>query len=101
MAWANHETKKHTLEMVTMARYETTSNSSAILTNDLIGFHALFLAVIRFAVEKYGGTLRTDSANGVTQLDIPNWAEDVCFHELGELVGPGKPLNGFLAFLGG
>jgi hypothetical protein len=84
-----------------MAKYKSTWDSPKILTSDLVSFHALFLAVIRFAVEKHGGTIKTDPATGVTRLDIPDWAEDVCFQELGDLVGPGKPLNGYLAFLGG
>jgi hypothetical protein len=82
-----------------MARYASTWNTPEILTSDLVNFHALFLAVIRFAVEKYGGTITTDQATGITHLDIPDWAEEICFRELRELVGPGKPLNGYLALL--
>ena len=71
------------------------------LTSDLIGFRALCLAVIRFAVGKYGGAISTDPFTGETRLNIPYWAEDIWFHELRELVGPGKPLNSFLILLDG
>jgi len=84
-----------------MAKYERTWNTPETLTNDLIGLHAFFLAVVRFAVGKYGGTIRTDLRSGVTQLHIPDWAEEVCFQDLGQLVGPGKPLNAYLAFWAG
>lgn len=52
------------------------------------------MALVRFAVEKYGGTMETDTATGVTLLDIPDWAEEACLRELGQLVGPsGPPLD--------
>jgi hypothetical protein len=84
-----------------MTRYESTWNTPKALTSDLTNFHALFLAIIRFAVEKYGGAMETDLATGTTSIEIPDWAREACFQELGELVGPGKPLNGYLSFLEG
>jgi hypothetical protein len=84
-----------------MASYEKPLNMPEMMIGDLVRFQALFLAIIRFAVEKYGGTMQKDPATGETHLDIPDWAEDVCFQELAELVAPGKPLSGCLAFLRG
>jgi hypothetical protein len=79
--------------------HQKNRNVSKTQNDDLARFHAFFLAVIRFAVEKYGGTIRTDLISGETRLHIPNWAEEACFEDLGQLVGPGKPLNGYLPFL--
>ena len=84
-----------------MMRYESTWNTPETLTSDLISFHALFLAVIRFAIGKYGGAMETDPATGVTYIDVPDWSHEACFQELGELMGPGKPLNSYLSFLEG
>jgi hypothetical protein len=82
-----------------MSKLPSPPCSPVSLTNDLLSFHALFMAIIRFAVEKYGGNLRKDPATGTTYVDIPDWAEDACLQELGALVGPGSPLNGYLSFL--
>lgn len=82
-----------------MEAWKRNRNMSTTQSDDLAGFHAFFLAVIRFAVEKYGGTMRTDLISGETRLHIPNWAEEACFEDLGQLVGPGKPLSGYLPFL--
>ncbi len=82
-----------------MTRYPRSWNLPEILTSDLIGFYALFRSVVRFAVGKYGGIMATDPATGTTYVDIPIWAEDACFEELAQLVGPGKPLHSFLPFL--
>ncbi len=82
-----------------MSRLTTPPCSPASLTNDLLSFHALFMAIVRFAVEKYGGRVRKDPSSGTTYVDIPDWAEDACLQELGNLVGPGSPLNGYLSFL--
>ena len=82
-----------------MARFQGTWDSLDMLTSDLTAFYALFRSVIRFAVGKYGGTMATDPATGTTYIDIPIWAEDACFEELAQLVGPGRPLNSFLPFL--
>ncbi len=84
-----------------MTEYEKTFCTPDTLTSDLALFHALFLSVVRFAVEKYGGSVETDPITGTTYVDIPLWAEEVCLEELGELVGPGKPLNAYLPFLQG
>ncbi|MBW2108058.1 MAG: hypothetical protein JRI36_05250 [Deltaproteobacteria bacterium] len=70
-----------------------------ILTYDLVCFQALVLSIVRFAVEKYGGTMATDTDTGMTRLDIPDWAEEPCLRELGQLVGPGTPLNRYLTLL--
>lgn len=84
-----------------MTKCERACNTPETFINDLIGFHAFFLAVIRFAVEKYGGTMCTDLSSGATRVHIPDWAEEICLHDLGQLVGPGRPLNAYLPFLGG
>jgi hypothetical protein len=83
-----------------MAQFQSTLTRPNILNSDLTGFYALFRSVIRFAVGKYGGTMATDRTTGTTYIDIPIWAEDACFEELAQLVGPGRPLNSFLPFLG-
>jgi hypothetical protein len=82
-----------------MARFQSSWAPPEILTSDLTGFYALFRSVVRFAVGKYGGIMATDPATGTTYVDIPIWAEDACFQELAQLVGPGKPLHSFLPFL--
>jgi hypothetical protein len=85
--------------MPTMGKDAKSWHRLETLADDLMGFHALFLAVIRFAVGKYGGTVFTDLSSGVTQLHIPDWAQETCLEDLGKLVGPGKPLNAYWAFL--
>ena len=69
---------------------------SKISISDAFGYHALFLAVIRFAVEKYGGTMHTDQATGVTRLEVPEWAQHICSQELKALFGSGKSNQGLL-----
>ena len=70
-----------------------------MLTSDIPVFYALFVSIIRFAVEEHGATMETDPATGSTHIDVPCWAEGACLEELARLVGPGKPLNSFLPFL--
>ena len=82
-----------------MARETSHLNIPEMMSSDLVRFHALFSTVVRFSVEKYGGTMQKNPATGETQLAVPEWAEDVCLQELGELVAPDKPLSGCLAFL--
>lgn len=82
-----------------MARYTPPLNTPEMMSSDLVRFYALFSTVVRFSVEKYGGTMQKDPATGETYLAVPKWAEDVCLKELAGLVAPGKPLNGCLAFL--
>ncbi len=66
---------------------------------DLVGFYALFLSIIRFALEKHGGTIQHDPAEGGILIGIPPRTEDECRKELWDLLGPGRPLNSFLMFL--
>ena len=82
-----------------MTKYTFSLNATETAEADLAGVYALFLAIVRFAVERYGATLDTDPATGATCVGIPDWAEDVCHQELWDLLGPGKPLTGFLPFI--
>ncbi len=82
-----------------MTQYESTWNRLEVLTNDLPIFYALFLSIIRFATEKYGGTLETDRITGSAHIHIPHWAAYAYTEELRELMGPGKPLNDFFYLL--
>jgi hypothetical protein len=82
-----------------MTKYTFNLNAPEISKADLTGVYALFLSIVRFAVEKYGATMDTDPETGATYIGIPDWADDVCHQELWELLGPGKPLTGFLPFI--
>ena len=77
-----------------MARYEKRAYLREMMISDRIRFNALVTAVIRFEVEKYGGTMHTSPVTGETILTVPIWAEDVCFQELATLVAPGNPFSG-------
>ena len=82
-----------------MTKYEFIWNAPETLNADLTSFYALTLSILRFAIERYGGTVETDPATGAISIGIPDWSEDECCEELWKLLGPGKPLHGFMHLL--
>ena len=52
---------------------------------------ALHSSLIRFIVEKHGGTVETHPVSGTLRLRIPNTERDACVKELQQVVGPIQP----------
>jgi hypothetical protein len=82
-----------------MTRHEDAWNTPEILTSDLPIFYALFLSIVRFATEKYGGTMATDLVTGSTRIHVPHWTAYAYMEEIRELMGPGKALNDLFCLL--
>jgi len=53
--------------------------------NEKAGLHVLSLSCIRFIVEKYGGSMKTDADMRIASIKIPKGQTAACFEELKKL----------------
>lgn len=82
---------------VSVMKHEIDWNIPGLSTIDKARLHVLFLCLVRFVVEKHGGTMETDPATHNAHVRIPERDRVACFEELGELLGPGSPVNDLLS----
>jgi len=69
---------------------------TCLSTTEKVRLHILYMACIRFIVEKHGGTMETDRTTCLASIRIPKGHTAACFHELKQLnlikadSGPGE-----------
>jgi hypothetical protein len=70
-----------------MMRYQKRFDTPRMSATEDARLHVLFLCLIRFVVEKHGGTMETDPVTHNASISIPQSKKAVCCQELTELLG--------------
>ena len=69
-----------------MLSYQKFWNTPGISSIEKARFHFLNLCVVRFVVEKHGGTMETDPATQTAYIRVPQSKRAVCAHVVEEQI---------------
>lgn len=77
--------------------YENQLNMPRLSAIEKARLHVLLLCLVRFVVEKHGGTVETDAGTHDALITIQQKDKADCVEELTRQLGPGTPLHDLLS----